>query len=63
VAAVRVLRHAREGDLTTADFAGADERWRVVVRTTQGPGVLLTCRAIRENPSPRHEVVEIARLP
>jgi hypothetical protein len=62
MAAVRVLGHRRDGDLTTVDLAHFDEQWRVVVRTELGPGALLTCRALRENPTPRHQVVDIARV-
>jgi hypothetical protein len=62
MAAVRVLGLSCEGELTTVDLASADEQWRVVVRTTQGPGALLTCRALRENPTPRHEIVDLARV-
>jgi len=62
MAAVRVLGHRRTGDLTTVDLAHADERWRVVVRTELGAPALLTCRALRNNPTPHHEVVDIARV-
>jgi hypothetical protein len=61
MAAIRVLGHRRQDDLTTVDLARSDERWRVVVRSTLGPGALLTCHALRENPTPRHEVVTVER--
>ena len=37
---------------------------RVVVRTTQAPDDVarLTCKALRDNSVPRHELVEVARL-
>jgi hypothetical protein len=62
MAAIRVLGHSRQDDLTTIDLARADEHWRVVVRTTLGPPALLTCRALRENPTPHHDVVTVERL-
>ena len=62
MAAVRVLRVRRDGELTTVDLATAEDHWRVVVRTTLGLDVQLTCRALRLNPNPHHEVVELARI-
>ena len=32
------------------------------VRTTLGDDVLLTCRALRPNPLPHHEVVTVERV-
>jgi hypothetical protein len=61
-AAIRVLGVARRDDLTTVDLARSDEQWRVVVRSSLGPGALLTCQARREDPTPRHEVVAIERV-
>ena len=49
-------------ELTTVDLATAEDHWRVVVRTTLGLDVQLTCRALRLNPNPHHEVVELARI-
>ncbi|MEO6512409.1 MAG: sucrase ferredoxin [Nocardioides sp.] len=62
MAAIHVLGHHRRDDLTTVDLARSEEHWRVVVRTTLGPGALLTCHARRENPTPRHEVVGIEHV-
>ena len=62
MAAVRVLRVRRDGELTTVELATSEDRWRVVVRTTVGEDVQLTCRALRLNPNPHHEVVELARV-
>jgi hypothetical protein len=62
MAAVRVLGHRRGGDLTTVDLAAAADRWTVTVRTTLGDDVLLTCRALRPNPLPHHEVVAVERV-
>ena len=59
MAAVRVLRVRRDGDVTSVDLATAERRWTVVVRTTLGDDVQLTCQARRLNPNPRHEVVSI----
>jgi hypothetical protein len=62
IAAIRVLGHRREGDLTTVDLARSDEHWRVVVRTTLGTPALLTCRAAHTDPNPVHDVVSVDRL-
>ncbi len=59
MAAVRVLRVHRDGDVTTVDLDAAGRRWTVGVRTTTGEGVQLTCRALRLNPRPSHEIVEL----
>ena len=59
MAAVRVLRVRRSGELTTVELATAEANWTVTVRTTLGDDVQLTCRALRPNPNPRHEVVDI----
>jgi hypothetical protein len=59
MAAVRVLRVRRDGDLTTVELATAGSRWAVAVRTTMGDDVQLTCSALRLNPNPHHEVVEV----
>ena len=62
MAAIRVLGHRRDGDLTTVDLGHFDEHWRVVVRRTLGEPVQLTCAALRLNPNPHHEVVAIGRV-
>ena len=62
MAAVRVLGHRRDGELTTVDLAAAADRWTVSVRTTLGDEVLLTCRALRPNPLPHHQVVAVDRV-
>jgi hypothetical protein len=49
LAAPRVLRSARDGDLTRVTFELAGERWDVVVRTEHVDPQQLTCRAA--NPS------------
>jgi hypothetical protein len=59
VDAVRVLAHRRADDVTTVDLARGDERWRVVVRTVQGNGARLTCKADHTDPVPRHEVLSV----
>ena len=61
MAAARVLGVRRDGELTTVDAEAAGVRWTVAVRTTHGEDVLLTCRAQRSNPHPRHQVLSIER--
>ncbi len=60
--AVRAVRV--EGDLTTARFdVGGHGARQVVVRRVLGEtGHRLTCSARRDNPVPRHEVVEVAEV-
>ena len=62
MAVVRVLGHRRDGELTTVDLAAAADRWTVSIRTTLGDDVLLTCRALRPDPLPSHQVVAVERL-
>ena len=59
VDSVRVLGHRRADDVTTVELARGDERWRVVVRTVQGDGARLTCKAGHTDPVPRHEVLSV----
>jgi hypothetical protein len=59
MAAVRVLRVRRDGEVTAVDLEADDRIWTVVVRTAWGDEVQLTCRAERLNPHPHHEVVSI----
>ncbi|GGO74530.1 sucrase ferredoxin [Nocardioides deserti] len=58
--AVRWTGRSVEGPATnqvmTAVFDVAGRTWSVRVRTVQGPPARLTCRATRDNPTPRHEV-------
>jgi hypothetical protein len=61
MAAIRVLRIRRDGELTTAHLSTGEQDWTVVVRTTWGEDVRLTCRAQRLNPNPHHETVSIER--
>ena len=56
--AVRLVARGVEEDVTTAGFVVDGVRWEVEVRTSYGVEQLqLTCRATRDNPVPRHEVV------
>jgi hypothetical protein len=59
VDAVRVLGQRRADDVTTVDLARGAERWQVVVRTVQGDGARLTCKAGHTDPVPRHEVLSV----
>ena len=62
--AVRLVSRAVEGELTVAVFTVAAVEWEVTVRTTLGDDLVqLTCRAVRDNPVPRHEVTGIRRRP
>ena len=53
-----------EGETTVARFrVGGFASYDVTVRSTRGPGTAqLTCRAVREGPIPRHELVSITRV-
>ena len=54
---------AADGDLTTATFSVVGGSHDVVVRTTSDPAgaTRLTCKAQRDNPVPRHEVISVVR--
>ncbi|MGZ4449019.1 MAG: hypothetical protein ACXVW4_04435, partial [Nocardioides sp.] len=68
--AVRSLGVRVDGDLTRARFRVGDPAYDpayagaydVVVRTVAGAPARLTCRAGRDNPVPRHEVLGIERV-
>ncbi|MGZ4456640.1 MAG: sucrase ferredoxin [Nocardioides sp.] len=64
--AVRSLGVRVDGDLTRARFRVGDPAYGVaydvVVRTAAGAPARLTCRAGRDNPVPRHEVLGIERF-
>ena len=61
--AVEVVRQTRDGELTTATFRVAGGTYDVVVRTTADPATAarLTCKAHRDNPIPRHELLSVVR--
>lgn len=62
ISALRLLRRERvEPGVTgtTWSVADSDLRHLVRIRTTLGEPALLTCRALRTNPVPRHEVLSI----
>lgn len=52
-----------DGDFTSASFSVAGGTYSVVVRTIkdQRTATRLTCKAARDNPIPRHEVVKVVR--
>ena len=60
--AVRLLSRTADGPETRAVFAVGGASYAVTVRTSQGPDLQqLTCRATRDNPVPRHEVLAVSR--
>ena len=60
--ALRLVGHRRDGALREVSFAVADAVWRMTVRTDPGEEtVRLTCQALRENPVPRHMVLDVRR--
>jgi len=63
VADVALVRRAVEGDVTTATFAVAGATYLVRVRTVLDPATAtrLTCKAQRDNPVPRHELLAVER--
>ena len=61
--AVRLVRRRVEEGVTDAVLEVGGVHWRVRVRTSPGSAAhQLTCRALRENAAPLHEVVGIERL-
>ncbi|WP_067433273.1 sucrase ferredoxin [Nocardioides jensenii] len=60
--ALRLVSQRVDDDVTEAVFTVGGARWAVRVRTSPGDEQLqLTCRAARDNPIPRHELLAIAR--
>lgn len=60
---VRLTGRWVDGDVTTATFAVAGGTYQVAVRTHRDPATAtrLTCKALRDNPVPRHEVLSTRR--
>jgi len=58
--ALRFLGAARDGDVTAARFDVAGTTYAVRVRSRRGETHRLTCQALRDNPVPVHDVLEIA---
>ncbi len=59
---VRFLDRVVDGDLTASSFVVAGATYDVRVRTLRdGEPALMTCKATRANPAPRHELVGIER--
>ncbi|RHW28190.1 sucrase ferredoxin [Nocardioides immobilis] len=60
---VALVRRAVDGDVTTATFAVAGATYVVRVRTLLDPetATRLTCKAHRDNPIPRHELLAVER--
>ncbi|WP_158283030.1 sucrase ferredoxin [Nocardioides silvaticus] len=61
ITAVVLQRRTVEDDVTTATFTAAGATYDVRVRTTRDPATAtrLTCKAHRDNPVPRHELLGI----
>jgi hypothetical protein len=59
--AVRYRGSRREADDVVVTFEVADATYDLHVRASAGPAATLTCRALRENPVPRHEVTATTR--
>ena len=61
--AVRLVDRTSDGTDTRAVFSVAGAEYAVTVRTTSDRDLQqLTCRATRDNPVPRHELVSVERL-
>jgi hypothetical protein len=58
-----LVRRQLDGDVTTSTFTVAGASYEVVVRTHRDPesAAQLTCKAQRDNPVPRHEVLSVVR--
>ena len=58
--ALRLTGRRVDGEVAVARFDVAGTSYDVTVRTTRGPEVTrLTCTALRDNPVPRHELLDI----
>ena len=58
---VRFVSREVRGDLTEARFDVAGSRYAVRVRTRYDPPERLTCSALRDNPIPVHDLVDVRR--
>jgi hypothetical protein len=60
---LRLARRQVEGDVTTATFTVTGGTYEVTVRTHRDPATAtrLTCKAQRDNPVPRHEILGVLR--
>jgi hypothetical protein len=60
LSAVRLVSATRSGDDTTVVMAVGETSYDVVVRRSTAPATaLLTCKAVRENPVPAYDVVQV----
>jgi hypothetical protein len=61
---VELVRRTVDGDVTAATFAVAGAEYDVRVRTLLDPATAtrLTCKAHRDNPVPRHELLSVQRM-
>jgi len=59
IGAVQVTGIRRDGELTSVTLQHAHDTWRATVRTTRPDTGQLTCRAARESPVPRHELLDL----
>ncbi len=59
--AVRYRGSRREGDEVVATFEVGEATYDVRVRSSTDPAAALTCRALRDDPVPRHEVTATTR--
>jgi hypothetical protein len=57
--AVRFLGATRRDDVTEAHFDVAGTTYAVRVRTSRGDTQRLTCQAVRDNPVPVHDLLEV----
>lgn len=57
--AVHHLGSERDGQVTTARFDVAGTTYVVRVRSTPGPAQRLTCQALKDNPAPVHDVLDV----
>ena len=60
--ALRLRYRQRDGAITRTTWVLTEDlTYDVTIRTTEGAPALLTCRAVRTNPTPRHALVAIRR--
>jgi hypothetical protein len=57
--AVRFLGATRRDDVTAARFDVAGTTYAVRVRTSHGDDQRLTCQAVRDNPVPVHDLLDV----
>ena len=61
IGALPLLKHTRDGEVTSALFAAGEEQWWVRVHTTRSAPTRLTCRSTSDSTALRHTLLDLVR--